>query len=304
LARTLDRPAQLGNFLWVSAEVFQQRGDLDEAVKAIHESVRFLDPGPAWNTQQGQTHNFILALIYEGRILGGDNLISVGRSEDAVRSLEHAFRVADYFVHQDTNNHMSRGHLAMAAIAMGGILRHSDARRALDVYDHTLRDLADARGDVHLQRYEIRALTGSSYPMRRLGRPAGARQRLDAAFARLRQLKLYPAEKIEPGSAVDTALCALADHAADTGEFARAIEIYQELLDRLGAGPAKPATRLSDAVDLSHIFAAMAGLHRRAGHTNAASALEARRRDLWQQWDRKLPQNAFVLRQLEAANPL
>jgi hypothetical protein len=76
------------------------------------------------------------------------------------------------------------------------------------------------------------------------------------------------------------------------------------LLDRLGAGPAKPATRLSDAVDLSHIFAAMAGLHRRAGHTNAASALEARRRDLWQQWDRKLPQNAFVLRQLEAANPL
>jgi hypothetical protein len=53
-------------------------------------------------------------------------------------------------------------------------------------------------------------------------------------FAGLTQLKLYPAEKIETYSDADLALRALADHEADTGNVARVIEIYQELLDRLG----------------------------------------------------------------------
>jgi hypothetical protein len=69
------------------------------------------------------------------------------------------------------------------------------------------------------------------------------------------------------------------------------------LLDRLAAGGAQPETRLSDAVTLSHIWASMAALRRRAGE-EAASALEKQRLDLWRQWDRKLPDNAFIRRQI------
>jgi hypothetical protein len=42
-------------------------------------------------------------------------------------------------------------------------------------------------------------------------------------------------------------------------------------------------------------------LQRRAGKTDLASALDARRLHLWEHWDRKLLNNPFVRRQLTAA---
>jgi hypothetical protein len=161
--------------------------------------------------------------------------------------------------------------------------------------------LAEVQNNASFHRYEVNALAGSSYALRRLGRPTEARQRLDAGFERLSQLKLYPAEKIEPGSEADEALCALADHEADTGDLGHAIEVYEGLLARLAAGGANPENRLRDAVDLSHIWGSMAVLGRRTGRADFASALGAQRLDLWRHWDRKLPNNAFVLRQLAAA---
>jgi tetratricopeptide (TPR) repeat protein len=298
LARLFDSKPYLGNFLWVSAEAFQRQGDLDEALKAIHESERLLDP-ELGNTDHGQTMNFVLALIYEGRILGEDDGISLGRSDEAGRSLERAFRISDDFVHQDPNNQNDRGKLEMAGITMAGILRHSDARRALDIYDHTLLHLAEVKNNLSFRRFEVSAIAGSSYALRRLGRVVEARQRLDAAFERLSQLKLYPSPQVRLVSPAKEALCALADYEAENGSLPRAIEIYQKLLEQIQATKPKPETSLSDALGLSNIYRAEAVLHRRAGHADLASTLETRSRDLWQQWDRKLPHNAFVRRQLD-----
>jgi len=305
IARSFHSRSYLGDFLSVRARVFQAQGDLDQALRDIDESVRLLDPGPG-NTEQGRTLNFVLVLVYQGRILGQDSAVSFGRSEEAVAFLERAFRIADGFVHQDPNDQASRDRLAMAGTELADILRRSDARSALAVYDHTLRHLAEVKNNVSLQRYEVKALAGSSYPLRPLGGPGEARQRLDAAFERLRQLKMYPAEKIKAGSEADDTLSALANHEAETGNVARALEVYQELLDRIGAAKPKPETILQDAVHLSRIYAAKAVLHRRAGQDELASALEAHRLELWRHWERELPKNSFVLRQLAAkpaANP-
>jgi hypothetical protein len=111
---------------------------------------------------------------------------------------------------------------------------------------------------------------------------------------------MYPAEKIDQGSEAYKTLCALADHEAETGNVARAIEVYQELLDQVGAASPKPESILQHAVHLSRIYAAKATLHRRAGQADLASALEARGLELWRHWERKLPNNPFVLRQLAA----
>jgi tetratricopeptide (TPR) repeat protein len=170
------------------------------------------------------------------------------------------------------------------------------------MYDHTLRHMAEIRANSSFRRYEASALAGSSYALRRLGRPAEAKQRLDAAFERLAQAKLYPAEKITVGLEADQTLRALAEYEAGNGNLRRAIEIYQKLLDGIQAARPDPETDLTEAVRLSSIYRAAAVLHRRAGEADLADILDSRRLDLWQQWDRKLAQNVFVRRQLEAAS--
>ena len=52
--------------------------------------------------------------------------------------------------------------MAMAGIPMADILRHSDARRALAIYDHTLQHLSEIKDNASLVRYEASALAGSS----------------------------------------------------------------------------------------------------------------------------------------------
>jgi len=287
-------------FRWVAAEVFQQRADLDEALKAIRESVKVLDVGSA-KTDVGHTMNLAHVLIWEGRILGQDNGVSLGRSEEASVSLDRAFRITDEVVHQDSKDQSSRARLGMAGLGLADILRQSDPRQALAAYDHTLRHLAEIGDNSVIRRLEVDALAGSSYPLRRLGRSAEARQRLDAAFERLNQLKLYPAEKVTPGSVTFKSLRALADFEADNGNIPRAMETYQKLLDQIRAAKLEPETFLEDALDLSNIYRAMADLDLRNGQAAQAQTMSALRLELWRTWDRQLPQNPFIRRQLEAA---
>jgi hypothetical protein len=82
----------------------------------------------------------------------------------------------------------------------------------------------------------------------------------------------------------------------------RAIETYQNILDLTQAANSRPENSLTDALDQSNLYRAKAALYRRAGLAGLASASEARRRELWEAWDHKLPNNAFVRRQLEAAH--
>jgi len=130
---------------------------------------------------------------------------------------------------------------------------------------------------------------------------AEARRALDAAFDRLNQLKLYPAAQVAPGSEAEDALYALGDFEAGAGNLPRAIELYGQLIDRVMAAKPKPETNLADAADLSRLYTSLAPLQRRAGKTDLASALDARRLQLWEHWDRKLLNNPFVRRQLTAA---
>jgi len=298
LAQSFDRPLARGDCLSIVALALRYQGDLNGALRAARESVRLLEPRSS-ETGFPETMNFVLALVREGWILGEDQAINLGRSEEAVAILERAFKITDDFVHKDPNDESSRSRLFLAGSPMADILRHSDPSRALAIYDHTLEDMDDVRGKF-LQKRAVYVLTGSSYALRRLGRPAEARQRLDRAFATLTELKLYPTEKIEADPEVQRALSALADHEADSGNIARAIEIYQGLLNRLTAASTKPETSIAFAVDLSRIYQSMAVLHRRHGRTDLASALDARRLELWRHWDRKLPNHPFVLRQIAA----
>ena len=303
LAQLFDHQTYAGTFHWVSAKVARSRGDLDQALQEIRESARILEPAAA-NADNGRTMNFILTIIFQGRILGEDNAISLNRSDEAVASFENAFRMADGFVHQDANDQDSRGRLAMAGLGLADILRHSAPRRALSVYDHTLRHLAEIPGNVSFRRFEVAVLAGSTYPLRRLGRTAEARDRLNRAFARLKEIGDYPAERVRPGSVQAVALKARADCEAGTGKLAEAIATYETLLGQIEAAKPDPDYSLSDALEMSRLYARLASLSRAAHRPGTASALEARQRNLWRRWEGRLPYDSVVARRLRApANP-
>jgi tetratricopeptide (TPR) repeat protein len=182
---------------------------------------------------------------------------------------------------------------------LGGILRHWDPHRALDVYDHALRHLAEAKNDVHLERYEVNLLAGSTYALSHMERFDQARRRLDMAFDRLKQLKFYPVDTIGLGSEAAETVQASADYQAARGNLSSAINEYQELLKKIQSAKSGLARGLDDAVHLSTIYSSAAALYSRAGRADLAAALEARRLDLWRQWDHRLSNNDFVRRQLE-----
>ncbi len=245
---------------------------------------------------------YIMSLIRLGRILGDEKGLSLGRSDEAAATLQNALDVADEYVHKDRNDQMSRSRFALAALDLAKIVHHSDPQRALGIYDHLLFHMGENPTNQNFRRNEISALAGSVYPLRMLGRTAEARTRIDTAFEKLRQLHEYPARRIEPSSQVDETLCALAEYEAGKGNVAKAVEIYRGLLDRMLAWPPHPDVNLEDACDVSRVYAALASLYRRVGNQGAASALDAKRSQLWQGWEAKLPHNAYIAGQLRAAS--
>ncbi len=296
-AKATNQPRHAASGQIALARALRGTGDLDGALVAIREGVKVLEPAPG-ETRVGIQRSFALALCTEGEVLGEDDAISMGRSREAAGQFGRAYRIATDLARLDVNESQIRFSVATYGIRLAGIVRHSDPRRALAIYDEVLRHSAEIKNNPRARRDETRALARSTYPLRQLGRSGEARRRLDAAFTRLRELKLYPAEQTNPSSeAVDT-LRALAEYEAGKGDIKRGIGIYQQLLGWILASKPKPESRLSDALDLSNIYLAKSRLHRRAGQTDAASALEARRVELWRHWERKLPNNPFVLRQL------
>ncbi len=276
-------------------------GDFPGALKAIQESkiqlekLRREDPNPGY-----------IALILfqtrcrEGLILGEDGAVNLHRPIEALAPLQEAFVALEQIAQKDAGYYEARTVIAQAGHYLGDVLRHTDPRHALEVYDHALLRIREVPNDVAARRAEALLLAGSSYPARWIHHEQDAKDRIDAALRLLSETKDYPAGSIQAGSEADTAVRALADHYAETGQLQPALETYQQLFREIMASNPDPQNDLLNSVYVSRLNTSLALLLRRAGRENEALPLEAVRRELWQHWNRKLPANPFVQHQLEA----
>jgi tetratricopeptide (TPR) repeat protein/tRNA A-37 threonylcarbamoyl transferase component Bud32 len=300
LAHATNWPAQAGAALMIVALSHRAAGELEQALQAIRESVRLLEPEPG-ETRVGRLQPYGLALIREGQILGEDQAISLSRPEEAIAFLEQGRRIGWDFARRDEGDFGSQHRVFFADTRLAGILRHSDAARASALYDEALGRLAAVAANGSAARDEAETLAASVYPLLQLGRRDEARKRLDGALERLRQLDQYPARQIELGSPADYTLRALAEYEAACGHVRDGAARYEELLRLVEAAGSEAETSLEDAVTLSELYGAASRLERRAGRTNPAARLEAQRLRLWQDWDAKLPGSIFVHRRLRTA---
>jgi tetratricopeptide (TPR) repeat protein len=299
---TVTVPGPRGQAFNMLAGGLMYLGDFEGAVDAIHESrkqleiLRRIDRYPGYVTlMASQTR------CREGLILGEDRGVNLNRPIEAAARLEEASEILEPFAQRDPNSYDSRSMVAMAGHYLGDILRHSNPKRALEVYDHSLMRIREVPNDVAARRTEAFLLAGSSYPARAIHHQKDARDRIDAALRLLSETKDYPAETITDGSETDVAMRALADHYAETGHPAQALEIFEELFRKIMASNPDAQNDLPNAVSVSRLQTSLATLLRRSGRRDKALPLEAGRLELWRSWSRKLPNNPFVRRQLEAA---
>jgi tetratricopeptide (TPR) repeat protein len=242
--------------------------------------------------------NLVKQLRQEGMILGKqDGEPSLERIDDALADLQRAVDMAEEVAKKDPDDALSRENLSKAALEIGNILRHSDPKRALAVYDHALSRLQEIRGNASTQREQVELLAGSSYAAQRLGRNDDAKQRIEKAFHLLGDAHQYPADKVEPMSEADHVLRAQADEYAATRQTAKAVEAYELLLEKLMAWKPDLQNDLRDATCLSRTWTALAQNLRRAGRAEEAASFEAQRSELWNHWKSKLPNGEFLLRQ-------
>jgi tetratricopeptide (TPR) repeat protein len=289
---------QAGTALTAVANNYRLTGELERALEAVRQASRQL--GSAGTADPVRSLAFIDALTKEGAILGESDAISLSRPDDAVAILRRAFSIADDLAQRDANDTGSRNRLYMAGTMLAGLLRSHAPGPALSVYDHVLSRLAELNPGVTVRGQGAAVLAQSSPVLRRLGRRSESRNRLNRAVAELRELGLYPVNQLQPESAM--VLAALAEEHAAAGDAPRAAGIYEDMLRlRLAAG-AKPDVVLLDATQVSSLYAALAALHSRAGHSGIAAGYRFRRVELWRRWDARLPNNRFVRLQLYAAN--
>jgi tetratricopeptide (TPR) repeat protein len=280
------------------ASALRWTGNLDGALEAIRESLKILDT----TADGGVVYrlNRMEALLREGRILGEDGEVNLDRPGEAVVALQQSLDLAEQMAAKDPHDSTSRHRVADAATVLGGILRHSDPRRALSVYELGLARTREVANNVDARRDEAFLLSGSSYALQRLHRDAEATERIEAAFRMLRATGDYPAPRIVLIDAPHAVVRALADQYAQAGQLQKAAETYRGLIEKVMVSNPDPAHDLRNATLLSGDQFALAGVLHRLRLTSEAGKIESDRQELWQGWNQKLPNNPFVLRQIAA----
>ncbi len=293
---------RLSSGLSLLANALRYQGDFDTALQAIREARKIAEE----TAYSGETLRMLTMygiLLREGLILGEDGGVNLDRPAEAIEALQKAFDITDEAARKSPNDYATRARLGMCATMLGNILRHNDPARALAVYDAAIGRLNEVNNNVTARRNRAAALANSSYALRSLHRTSEAKQRIDAAFAILKDTKDYPTDRIPfDRLGIYNAVVASADYEAQEGDPHHAVEIYEELLDKVMAAKPEPLTDLRDVPRLSLLYESLDRLYRRIGDGAKAESMESRRLELWRHWDRKLPNNAFVRRQFEAAS--
>lgn len=296
--------AELGSALGTYANASRFVGELQEGLTAIQESREIIGREMKANPNNASLKlRFATALWREGCILAEYDAPSLGQTEPAIQNFSQAMDYAAQVARLNPRDTVSRLYVGTHAWKLGSLLADQDPARALAIYDQGLTSLEEMPpGRATREAYIIHLLARSTYCLRALKRPSDVDRRLNKSYELLKQIKAYPADKIEFNRPAEITLRAHADNEASLGRVQHAISLYEEILQKMDAWGSKPFESLEVANHYSVTYEGLARVHRQNHDLRAAQAIDAKRRELWTSWDAKIPNNPFVKRVLAAAN--
>lgn len=275
----------------------RSQGRLEEAMLSLREARQIAETA-TYATPQDRAFTLYGILLREARTLGQDGGISLARYEEAIPIYQEAVDLMEAEAARDPRDQNARDRLAICSRELAELLEEQHPQQSLAIFDAGIERVQEVKNNLRARRMEAYALAESSYPLRRLHRLPEARQRIEAAFDLLREIKDYPAQTIRPDSEVVVALRARADYESQAGDRRRAAAIYEQLFDAMMSTKPNPLGDLGDASKVSMMYYYMAGVYSRAGDAGKAGEMDAKRLQLWRHWDGKLPNNNYVQRQL------
>lgn len=281
------------------SSALRYQGDLEGALQAILKARKLSETSVA--PLQVRSFDDYGILMREGLLLAGYDSVGFGHLAEAVEPLQKAFDIEERMAEKDRHDATSRTRVATSGNALGNVLLDRDPKRALAVYELALKRIREVPDSQGAWRSQAKLLTNSSYPLRRLHRSSEASNRIAMATALLRKTKDYPTEKIRLDSDAYVVYRAQADDEAERGNPRRAAELYEQLLAHVLAARPVPLSDLEEAARLSNLYEALTKVYRQAGEQGKEERTKAQRLALWTRWNRELPNNAFVHRQLQAA---
>src|SRR5262249_34822731 len=146
IAQATNWPAQAGAALMVVSLAQRASGDLEDALRAVRESVRMLEP-PKGEKSTGRLLTYALALTREGQILAEDRAIRLNRRGEGWERMQRAMKIAEDSAGRYSNDFQSQYRVCLIETKLAGILRYADPGRALQLYDDGLRRLATVRAN-------------------------------------------------------------------------------------------------------------------------------------------------------------
>lgn len=292
-----DKQGRLSAGLSLLANSLRFQGNLEGALRTIQEARRISET-VVYPDETARMIAMYPILLRQGLILGEDGGISLDRPMEAAEPLQKAVEITEDAARKSPGDYASRDRLATSARQLANTLRHRDPQQALSLYDLVIRRLGEVRNNLRARRELALVLADSSYALCSLHRYPEAKQRIDSAFTILKETKDYPAERILLESETFAALIALADYDLSQNEPQRAIDIYEELLQKVLASKPDVVMDLRDANGVGRLYKALIAVYRSNGDSGKANAMESRRIALWRQWDHKLPNNSFIARQM------
>ena len=207
--------------------------------------------------------------------------------------VEKARAIAEAAARQNPDDFRFTGRIAILSRDYGAILRRTDPRRALRMFDEALAYIR-ATPNARSRREMAGLLANSSYALRDLGQVDEALARIDEALALLR-------ETGQPLAEVEHTVRALADHYLATGHTHGAVDLLEQLRAGLERWNLNLMGDLRDAAAVSRTWDALERAYAADGQGQRARAYRRQRRELWNAWAVRQPRNAFVLRQREDA---
>jgi hypothetical protein len=282
------------------ADLLRLTGDLEGALLAIREARANLEEADFPNETERRS-SWCRVLGREGKILGAISGFSLNRPAEAAAVYYKAFHMLEEWRQSDPGNTWTRLLFGSLGRELGDVLRARDPERALAVYDYSISRVREVSDNPEARRAEAELLAASSHPLRRLKRTREAGDRIAAALRLLGGTSDYPAGRIAPHSATYEAVRASGDHLSESGQTDRALQVYEELLGKVMAAHVDPDNDLRHAAALSDLYGSLAGVNARAGLRERAQEFSALRLELWQRWDRKLPNKSMIRRQLALA---